>query len=129
MPPIAIGRQRLALSRQVFALTGRPADDLAGLRGLARTLADIDPGMRWHLNAFQPRYRWRDRPPQAVGLLVTATGSAYARGLRHVYVGPAPGGRSRRSMACALRRAAIMSSQAFPATADRVPESTADEGS
>lgn len=66
-------------------------DDLAGLRGLARTLAGIDPGMPWHLNAFQPRYRWRDRPPQAAGLLVTAAGSAYARGLRHVYVGNVSG--------------------------------------
>jgi pyruvate formate lyase activating enzyme len=62
-------------------------DDLGGLRGLARAIADVDPGIPWHLNAFQPRYRWRDRPPQAAGLLVTAAGSAYARGLRHVYVG------------------------------------------
>ncbi len=62
-------------------------DDVAGLRGLARTLVDIDPGLPWHLNAFQPRYRWRDRPPQSAGLLVTVAGSAYARGLRHVYVG------------------------------------------
>ena len=62
-------------------------DDLAGLRGLARTLVAIDPEMPWHLNAFQPRYRWRDRPPPSPALLLTAAGSAYARGLRHVYVG------------------------------------------
>lgn len=62
-------------------------DDLAGLRALARTLANIDPGMPWHLNAFQPRYRWRDRPSPAAALLVSAAGAAYARGLRHVYVG------------------------------------------
>jgi pyruvate formate lyase activating enzyme len=62
-------------------------DDLAGLRTLARALAGIDPGTPWHLNAFQPRYRWRDRPPQSAPLLVAAAGSAYARGLRHVYVG------------------------------------------
>jgi pyruvate formate lyase activating enzyme len=62
-------------------------DDLAGLRALARALAGIDPGMPWHLNAFQPRYRWRDRPPQSAPLLMAAAGSAYARGLRHVYVG------------------------------------------
>jgi pyruvate formate lyase activating enzyme len=62
-------------------------DDLAGLRGLARTLAAIDPAIPWHLNAFQPRYRWRDRPPPPAGLLVAVAGSAYARGLRHVYVG------------------------------------------
>ena len=62
-------------------------DDLGGLRRLARTLADIDPGMPWHLNAFQPRYRWRDRMPPPTSFLVAAAGSAYARGLRHVYVG------------------------------------------
>jgi pyruvate formate lyase activating enzyme len=62
-------------------------DDLGGLRGLARTLVAIDAGMPWHLNAFQPRYRWHDRPPQSPALLAAAAGSAYARGLRHVYVG------------------------------------------
>src|SRR4029453_998398 len=36
---------------------------LEGLRGLARPPPAIDPAIPWHLNAFQPRYRWRDRPP------------------------------------------------------------------
>jgi pyruvate formate lyase activating enzyme len=62
-------------------------DDLSGLRGLARILAGIDRDVPWHLNAFQPRYRWSDRPPPPAGLLVAVAGSAYARGLRHVYVG------------------------------------------
>jgi pyruvate formate lyase activating enzyme len=62
-------------------------DDVGGLRALGRTLAGIDPDMPWHLNAFQPRYRWRDRVQPPTGLLVAVAGSAYARGLRHVYVG------------------------------------------
>jgi pyruvate formate lyase activating enzyme len=62
-------------------------DDVHGLRQLAGILGAIDPSMPWHLNAFQPRYRWRDRPPPSLGLLATVAGSAYARGLRHVYVG------------------------------------------
>jgi pyruvate formate lyase activating enzyme len=62
-------------------------DDLTGLRGLARLLVEIDRDLPWHLNAFYPRYHWRDRPPQGGGLLVSAAGAAYARGLRHVYVG------------------------------------------
>lgn len=62
-------------------------DDLTGLRGLARDLATIDCDIPWHLNAFYPRYQWRDRPAQGAGLLVSAAGAAYARGLRHVYVG------------------------------------------
>jgi pyruvate formate lyase activating enzyme len=62
-------------------------DHLQGLRWLAREIAGIDRDLPWHLNAFYPRYRWRDRPPQGAGLLVSAAGAAYARGLRYVYVG------------------------------------------
>ena len=62
-------------------------DDPQGLRWIARHLASIDVDMPWHLNAFYPRYRWRDRPSQGAGLLVTVAGTAYALGLRHVYVG------------------------------------------
>lgn len=62
-------------------------DDPAGLDRLARELAAVDVDLPWHLNAFVPRYRFRDRPPQDAGALVSAAGSAYAHGLRHVYVG------------------------------------------
>lgn len=62
-------------------------DDLQGLRWLAREIAAIDRDTPWHLNAFYPRYRWRDRPAQGAGLLVSAAGAAYGRGLRYVYVG------------------------------------------
>ena len=62
-------------------------DDLGGLRALAADLAAIDRDVPWHLNAFYPRYRWKDRPRQSGGLLVSAAGAAYARGLRYVYVG------------------------------------------
>lgn len=64
-------------------------DDPRGLRGLARHLAGVDPDVPWHLNAFQPRYRMRDRPAMHPELLVSAAGVAYARGLRYVYVGNA----------------------------------------
>jgi pyruvate formate lyase activating enzyme len=62
-------------------------DDLAGLRSLALAIAAIDPAIPWHLNAFQPRYRMRDRPTMSAGLLVSAAGVAYANGLRFVYAG------------------------------------------
>ncbi len=62
-------------------------DDLGGLRLLAKKLLAIDPDIPWHLNAFQPRYRMLDRPAMAPGLLVSAAGAAFARGLRFVYVG------------------------------------------
>jgi pyruvate formate lyase activating enzyme len=62
-------------------------DDPGGLRSLASELAAIDPDMPWHLNGFVPRYRMSDRPAQSPSVLVSAAGSAYARGLRYVYVG------------------------------------------
>ena len=62
-------------------------DELPGLRSLAMAIARVDQDIPWHLNAFQPRYRMRDRPPMSAGLLVSAAGSAYAKGLRFVYVG------------------------------------------
>ncbi|MBX3208641.1 MAG: radical SAM protein [Labilithrix sp.] len=62
-------------------------DELPGLRSLAMAIARIDPDIPWHLRAFHPRYRMRDRPPMSAGLLVSAAGSAYAKGLRFVYVG------------------------------------------
>ncbi|MGZ3421162.1 MAG: radical SAM protein [Polyangiales bacterium] len=62
-------------------------DDLAGLDEIARLLAAIDPSIPWHLDAFQPRYRMKDRPAPSPTFLAMAAGAAYARGLRFVYVG------------------------------------------
>jgi len=95
-------------------------DDLAGLRGLARTLAAIDPGMPWHLNAFQPRYRWRDRPPPSPGLLVAVAGSAYARGLRHVYVGNVPGVAALQHTRCPACQATLVTRQDYQTLEVRV---------
>ncbi len=62
-------------------------DDPAGLRALGKRLLAIDPEMPWHLNAFQPRYKMKDRPAMGAELLVSIAGAALARGLRYVYVG------------------------------------------
>lgn len=62
-------------------------DDPAGLRGLAKKIAAIDTSMPWHLNAFQPRYKMKDRPAMHPELLVSVAGSAFARGMKFVYVG------------------------------------------
>lgn len=62
-------------------------DDEAGVRAAADALVAIDPGIPWHLNAFQPRYRMRDRAATSPALLTSMAGIAYARGLRFVYVG------------------------------------------
>jgi pyruvate formate lyase activating enzyme len=62
-------------------------DDAGGLRGLAKKLVAIDPALPWHLNAFQPRYKMKDRPAMHPEMLVSVAGSAYARGLKFVYLG------------------------------------------
>jgi pyruvate formate lyase activating enzyme len=62
-------------------------DDVAELRRLASSLAEIDPDLPWHVNAFVPRYRMSDREATDPALLVLVAGTAYAHGLRHVYVG------------------------------------------
>ncbi len=65
-------------------------DDIAGLSDLASELYAIDPFIPWHVNAFVPRYRWRDRPSPEPLLLMSVAGAAYARGLKFVYVGNSP---------------------------------------
>ncbi|MGH7349350.1 MAG: radical SAM protein [Candidatus Rokuibacteriota bacterium] len=88
--PLAALRRARALGYWVEAVTmvvPGVNDAPAGLDRLARELARIDPELPWHLNAFVPRHRMRDRPAQDPGPLVSAAGSAYARGLHHVYVG------------------------------------------
>jgi len=66
-------------------------DDETGLRGLAKKLVAIDPALPWHLNAFQPRYKMKDRPAMHPEMLVSVAGSAYARGMKFVYVGNVTG--------------------------------------
>ena len=61
-------------------------DDPAGIRALGAEIAAIDRNIPWHLNAFYPRYRMRDRPPTDAGFLVDIAGTAYARGMKFVYV-------------------------------------------
>lgn len=66
-------------------------DEESGLRQIARQLAAIDLDIPWHVNGFVPRYRMQDRPPTSASALALVAGSAYARGLRHVYVSNVPG--------------------------------------
>jgi pyruvate formate lyase activating enzyme len=61
-------------------------DDPRGLRALGAEIAAVDPDIPWHLNAFYPRYRMRDRGATDPAFLVDIAGTAYARGMRFVYV-------------------------------------------
>lgn len=64
-------------------------DDAGMLREMASLVAELDRDIPWHLNAAQPRYRHEAEPPPT-DFLLTAAGTAYVRGLRHVYVGNVP---------------------------------------
>lgn len=61
------------------------------LRDAARFLAGVSPDIPWHVTAFHPDYKMRDRdwtPPQTV---LTAATLGREEGLRYVYVGNLPG--------------------------------------
>jgi pyruvate formate lyase activating enzyme len=62
-------------------------DDPMGLRQVARRIAEIDPLIPWHVNAFYPRYRMQDRASTPPAILISAAGAAMARGLKFVYAG------------------------------------------
>ncbi|WP_437647609.1 radical SAM protein [Sorangium sp. So ce362] len=61
-------------------------DNAAGLRALGAEIAGVDPDIPWHLNAFYPRYKMRDRLTTDPAFLVDVAGVAYARGMKYVYV-------------------------------------------
>jgi pyruvate formate lyase activating enzyme len=62
-------------------------DEATGLLSLASKLAAIDANIPWHVNAFQPRYRMRDRAPTASSMLARVVADARMKGLRFVYGG------------------------------------------
>lgn len=96
-------------------------DDPRGLRAIARHLASVDRDLPWHLNAFQPRYRMKERPPASAGLLVEAAGVAYARGLRYVYVGNLPGtATALETTRCPSCAAALVERRSYRVTANRL---------
>ncbi len=62
-------------------------DSVAGLRSMARHLASVDRDIPWHLNGFVPRHQMRDAQPTSPTIPMLVAQSAYAQGLRYVYVG------------------------------------------
>lgn len=66
-------------------------DSIEELKGLARFLADIDPGIPWHISRFHPTYRLTDRPSTPVETIRRARDLGYEIGLLYVYTGNIPG--------------------------------------
>lgn len=61
------------------------------IREAAQFLANVSPDIPWHLTAFYPQYRMRDRPPTSAQFLKRAADIAREEGMRYVYVGNLPG--------------------------------------
>ena len=61
------------------------------LRSMARFLADLDPGIPWHISRFHPAYRLMNVPPTPPKSVQRARDIGYEVGLKYVYTGNLPG--------------------------------------
>ena len=66
-------------------------DSAEELRNLARFLADLDPGIPWHISRFHPTYRLTDRGATGPKTIHRAREIGYEAGLQYVYTGNLPG--------------------------------------
>lgn len=58
---------------------------------IARTVSGISSTIPWHVTAFHPDYKMRDRSPTSAQLLQTAAEIGQEAGLNYVYAGNLPG--------------------------------------
>ena len=58
---------------------------------IAEFLASVSPDLPWHVTAFHPDYRMRDRDATTVKTLLRAAAVGERAGLRYVYAGNLPG--------------------------------------
>ncbi len=61
------------------------------LEDIARFIASVDPDIPWHISRFHPDYEYDRTPPTPVAALRAAAAAGRRAGLRHIYVGNAPG--------------------------------------
>lgn len=62
-------------------------DDEPSLREVAAFLADLDPGIPWHVSRFFPTWKMTDRPPTPLSSIERALEAGRKAGLDHVYPG------------------------------------------
>jgi pyruvate formate lyase activating enzyme len=65
-------------------------DSESQLAGIAGFLADIDPGIPWHLSRFHPDYQQTGIGPTPLETLERAEQIGRDAGLNHVYLGNVP---------------------------------------
>ena len=61
------------------------------LKSMAQFLADLDPGIPWHISRFHPAYRLTNVPATPPKSVQRARDIGYEVGLRYVYTGNLPG--------------------------------------
>jgi pyruvate formate lyase activating enzyme len=66
-------------------------DSTEELKAIAKFIAELDPGIPWHISRFHPTYRMMDRPPTSLKLILRACEIGKEAGLRYVYIGNIPG--------------------------------------
>jgi pyruvate formate lyase activating enzyme len=67
------------------------SDDADQLRRMADFLASVDPLMPWHVTAFHPDYKMRDRRHTVAEDLLRIAEYGCAAGLKYIYPGNIPG--------------------------------------
>lgn len=96
-------------------------DSIEELKGLARFLADIDPGIPWHISRFHPTYRLTDRPSTPVETIRRARDLGYETGLLYVYTGNIPGDEGENTF-CHSCREPLISRIGFDVRRNRIRE-------
>jgi pyruvate formate lyase activating enzyme len=66
-------------------------DSDESLKGIARFIRDVDPGIPWHVSRFYPAYKLRNIDPTPLDTLRKARQIGLETGLRYVYEGNVAG--------------------------------------
>jgi pyruvate formate lyase activating enzyme len=66
-------------------------DSESELQDMASFIRSISPEMPWHITAFRPEFRMRDRPRTSARQILKAVELGYQAGLQYVYGGNLPG--------------------------------------
>ena len=101
-------------------------DSLEELKDLARFLADIDPGIPWHISRFHPTYHLTDRSMTPVKTIQRARDLGYAAGLQYVYTGNIPGDEGENTF-CHNCRALLIDRMGFHVNQSRITENRCPE--
>ena len=89
------------------------------LKGLARFLVALDPGIPWHISRFHPTYRLNHIHSTPVDLIRRARDIGFESGLEYVYTGNVPGERGENTF-CGRCREPIIERIGFRVVGNRL---------